>query len=112
MEIDYTRPGDITIRLDATDVDALESSGTTMDRNGLTGFSSKTFVTIDPVVERAEVLMDGDADVTVLLPRGIQDLPIRIEQSDIGVIDDPKRERIEWYFGKNGAVIVPVPESS
>lgn len=106
MDIKHQRGEDMIIVLDARDMDAISSQGYCMDRNGLCGTDTKTWVRNDMPAEKPNVQIDGASDVMVYLPTGSTDLPVRIEQDDMDPYMDSDRKRLNFYFGAVGAIIV------
>jgi hypothetical protein len=107
MDVKHMRGGDMEIILSSADIRSMEKSGFCMDRNGLVGTETKTWVrsTIKSV-EKVSAQIDAASDVYVDLPDGIRDLPARIEKIDIDPYLDANRERVDWHFGETGAIVV------
>ncbi len=106
MDIEHRRPGNMVITLTDDEKRKLAFGDFVMDRNGLCGSDTKTWVRTDmPTTEAPAVQIDGDSDVMVYLPLGTT-FPVTIEQVDMDPFVDPDRSRITHHFGDEGVIVV------
>lgn len=106
MDVKHEMRGDMLITLDDADIDNMKARGYSTTRDGLCGSDTKTWVRNDTPTEQPHVQIDGASDVTVYLPPGAIDLPVRVEQASMDPYMDDDRGRVDFYFGESGAIVV------
>lgn len=109
MDIKHTLPGDMEIILDEHDMEFMNQNGYCMDRNGLVGHDTKTWVRIDDPQRGNSAQIDGASDVTVYLSK--VEMPVRIENENIDPFIDSDRGRVDHFFGEAGGIIVKASEA-
>lgn len=110
MDIRHNLGSDMTIALDSRDLEFMANNGYCMDRNGLVGHDTKTWVRTDIPCNEPNAQIDAASDVTVYLPdTGL--LPVRIDNEDIDPYMDLDRGRVAHFFGKAGGIIIKASES-
>lgn len=100
MDIKHKPGGDMRIFLDSQDRNFLKAYGYCIDSNG----DSKTLIRYDEARDTVSAEL-GNADVTVYLPNGVDDLPVRIAQPDIQVVGNDEVQ-LRHYFGEIGGIVV------
>lgn len=109
MEIDHQQGGDMVIVLTRIEEQVLRTGAYVMDRNGLCGPHTKTWVRTDMPAVAPHVQIDGDSDVMAYLPEEFV-LPTTISQDDMDPYIDSDRSRLGHHFGVSGAIIITVEE--
>ncbi len=112
MDIKHSLGNDMEIALDPSDIEFIQQNGYCMDRCGLCGHDTKTWVRTDFPKDQPTAQIDGASDVTVYLPGEIVScLPAYINNADIDPYMDPDRGRVEHFFGQSGGIVVKATEN-